>query len=165
VSNELNRIEKEKDNTLFDFLSGLPYAVDGIVLVRKAGPGLIVEADPYGWVGVALTPLDDQLNLLGEMCASYEAIVGSYTHGKLSHISAATQAIDAYRLRNCLNEKDVEWRPKGRFGVTISSLSFYLADFEVNENQEGELSARTPAGVYVFTPSGDNEEVTLNLWL
>jgi hypothetical protein len=128
-----------------------------------------VEADPYGWIGVALTPLDDELQLLGQMCVSYEAVVGSYdpmTDGKRSHRSAATQVIEAYELRNWLNKMNVEWQPSGRFGVVISSLSFYLADFEVTAtNSFGEVSARTPVGSYAFTPSEDGEKVTLDLWL
>jgi len=163
-----NLIVRAAGNSLLEFLSGRPYLVDDLVVVRKEGEGLVVEADPYGRVGVTVTPLDDKLQLLAEMCASYEAIVGSYdpmTEGKLSHRSAATQAIQAYKLRNCLNELDIEWRSQGRFGVVISPLSFYLADFEVAENEEGEVSAKTPVGVFVFDYNPDREEVTLNLWL
>ena len=166
VSNPLDMIQEVEGNTLLDFLSGLHYVVDELVVVRKDGAGLIVEADPYGWIGVALTPLDDELQLLGQMCVSYEAVVGSYdpmTDGKRSHRSAATQVIEAYRLRNCLNGLDIEWRARGRFGVTISASSFHRANFEKSENECGEVSAKTPTGVYVFSSNG--HEVSLNLWL
>lgn len=168
ANNELNMIKEAANNTLLEFLSGLPYVVADLVIVRKEGAGFVVEADPYNWVGVAATPLDDELDLLGQMCETYEEIVGSLdrlTNGKLTHISAATQAIEVYELRNHLNKLDVEWRPSGRLGTTISSLSFFLADFEIVSNEYDEVSARTPVGLYVFTPSGDNEEVTLDLWL
>lgn len=168
VSNELKLIEEAKNNSLLELLSGLPYVVWDVMVVRKQGTDLVVEADPYGWVGVAATPLDNELELLGQMCNSYEAIVGSYdpmTQGKRSHVSAAGQAIEAFLLRSHLDGLDIEWRPSGRFGVVISSLSFHLADLEVSSNAWGETSAKTPVGVYTFTPSGDGEEVTLSLWL
>ena len=63
VSNELDLIKDAEKNSLVEFLSGLAYAVCGLVVVRKAGSKLEVEADPFNWL-VAATPLNDELDLI-----------------------------------------------------------------------------------------------------
>jgi len=166
VSNELDMIQEAKDNTLFDFLSGLPYAVEGIVLVRKAGPGLVIEADPYGWIGVAMTPLDDHLQLLGLLCASYEAVVGTRDHsfaGVVSHLSASNQAIEAYRLRHYLDQLDVKWSSNGDFDARMELADYETAGFKTITTEDGEVSAQTPVGVYCLTRTG--QTCILDLWL
>lgn len=161
VSNELKKIEDAAQNTLFEFLSGLAYAVLDLVVVRKEGAELIVEADPYGWLA-AVTPLNDQIDLLADMCADYERVVGCYdptTGGKMDHLGAATLAVDAYNLKNCLLVLDVEYTDRN-FGVDLSAEAFAESPFSWGSDQESIL---TPVGSYAgkHLPCGG---VSLNVY-
>lgn len=90
MSNELNLIQEAEGNSLFEFLGGLPYTVCGLVVVRKAGSSLEIEADPWGWL-VAVTPLDDELDALIRLCVAYEAARAKGAE----HFEAAQQALNS----------------------------------------------------------------------
>lgn len=83
-------IEEAKDNSLLEFLSGLPYVVCDLVVVRKAGSSLEIEADPYGWLIVA-TPLDDELDALVRLSVDYE----SARKAGANHFEAAQRALNS----------------------------------------------------------------------
>lgn len=130
VNNELKKIQEAEQNSLFEFLAGLSYSVCGLVVVRKSGAAIDVEADPWGWL-VAATPLNDELDLLADMCKSYESVVGCYdptTGGKMDHLRAATLVVDAYKLKKHLLDLGLEYTGSG-FVVRLSPEAFAQSPF------------------------------------
>lgn len=131
VSNELEMIKEAESNSLVEFLSGLAYVVADLVVVRKEGAGLTIEADPYNWVGVAVTPLDDELDLLADMCQNYQSVVGKPDHsfvGTTSHLSACLQAVEVYNLKKHLLDLGLEYTGSG-FVVRLSPDAFSMSPF------------------------------------
>lgn len=144
IDNELKSIEdlaeEASGNNLQDFLSGLPYILAGIVLI-KDGAEVEVE-DPRGLMEYGFV-YQDEVELIIDLCQNYETLMGSFdptTGSRYYHSTAVVLSIEAYNLKGHLLNLHLEYTDRG-LGVDLSATAFSAAGFSWADDQETVFTA------------------------